>query len=155
MKTDYINAIERVILTAWVGGIWITGFLVAPALFGMLDDRSMAGSLAGSIFTRMSYLGLISGCLLLCLIFYSQKKIAMTEWRNWIIEVMLLLIVIGEFVLQPKMAELRNIGLAGNVAKQFAILHGVSSMLFLINAIAGLVLVISRVRPRQPVQSPN
>jgi hypothetical protein len=59
---------------------------------------------------------------------------------------MLVIIVIGQFVLTPVMAELRATGLqqGSAAAARFGMLHGVSSVLFLLNSIAGLVLVVVR-----------
>ena len=57
---------------------------------------------------------------------------------------MLVLVAIGQFDLQPMMAELKAQGLVeGSVAAaNFGKLHGVSSILFMITSIAGLILVI-------------
>jgi hypothetical protein len=57
----YLHAVERTLLTFWIGGLWTTGFVVAPLLFAELDDRALAGTLAGAIFGVMSYAGL-TGC---------------------------------------------------------------------------------------------
>ena len=38
---------ERFLLTLWVGGLWIIGYLVTPVLFKTLDNRQLAGELAG------------------------------------------------------------------------------------------------------------
>jgi len=56
---------------------------------------------------------------------------------------MLGLVIVGEFVLQPMMAELKMEGLvAGSEqAASFARLHGIASILYLINSLAGAVLV--------------
>jgi len=139
---------ERIILTIWIGGMWTVGYLVAPTLFSMLEERALAGSIAGRLFTIMSYVGLISAILLLAGLIYSDGVQVLQTWRSWLLLVMLLVIIIGEFVLQPKMVALREAGLTGEVASQFARLHGAASILFLINSIAGLVIVILGLRPQ-------
>lgn len=135
---------SRILLTLWVGGMWTVGFIVAPTLFAMLEDnRMLAGSLAGRLFTTMSYIGLACGTLLLVAMIVQYGKAMLRQWRAWVLLLMLVIICIGEFVLQPMMAQLRETGLQGDSAIAFARLHGVSSTLFLINSVAGLVLVIA------------
>ncbi|MGB5473694.1 MAG: DUF4149 domain-containing protein, partial [Gammaproteobacteria bacterium] len=53
--------LERVLLTLWVGSLWVTGFMVAPVLFARLDDRALAGTLAGELFGLVAWLGLACG----------------------------------------------------------------------------------------------
>ena len=145
---------ERILLTLWVGGMWAIGYIVAPTLFATLDDRALAGMLAGRMFTIMSYIGLVcgTGLLLSQLMYPLFAKIR--QWRIWLIVAMLLITVIGEFILQPQMAVLKAAGIAegSEAAKQFASLHGVASILFLANSLAGLVLVIFGLRPSRTDQ---
>jgi len=132
---------ERILLTFWVGGMWMIGYVVVPTLFGVLDDRQLAGFIAGRLFTIMSYIGFVCGSLLL---FGNLYREGMKHKTSYILALMLILVAIGQFVLQPMMADLKVQGLAaGSVAAaNFGKLHGVSSVLFLITSIAGLVLVI-------------
>lgn len=135
---------ERILLTVWIGGMWSVGYIVAPTLFNMLDDRMLAGKLAGQLFSIMSYLGLACGGVLLTSQIYRSVKGWMKNWRFWTLLGMLVVIVVGEFYLQPLMAELKAGGLTEGSAstKQFGRLHGLASVLFMINSLAGLVLVV-------------
>ncbi len=137
---------ERILLTIWVGGMWAIGYIVAPTLFSMLEDRSLAGSIAGRLFTIVSYVGLISGVILLAGLLFSLGMQAFQAWRSWVLVGMLCFIVVGQFVLQPKMEALKIAGVEGEAVAQFAMLHGIASILFLVNSLAGLVLVIFGVR---------
>ena len=56
---------------------------------------------------------------------------------------MFIIIVIGQFVLQPMMAELKVSGITGENKAEFGRLHGMASVLFLLNSLAGLALVVS------------
>lgn len=132
---------EKILLTLWVGGMWTIGYVAAPILFKTLDDRMLAGNLAGQMFTVMSYIGLICGTFLVISQFTQSP--AMNNWRLWTLLGMVLIVIIGQFVLQPMMAELKAAGLEGETARQFGKLHGVASIFFLINSIAGLALVIT------------
>lgn len=144
MNTKLFNITERISLTLWVGGMWITGYMMAPLLFQYLDKQT-AGSIAGHMFTGMSYIGLVCGGLLLAGILYRNEERFLRHWRSWLLIMMLILVCIGEFVLQPVMAELKSQGLVegSETMKQFGMMHGIAAVLFLINSIAGLVLVIN------------
>ncbi len=41
------DAIERALIALWVGGMWIGGYLVAPLLFNLLENRQLAGTVGG------------------------------------------------------------------------------------------------------------
>ena len=140
--------VERILLTLWVGGMWTVGYVVAPTLFNVLDDRVLAGTIAGHLFTVMSYVGLASGGLLLLSLAITSGNQLFRQWRGPVLVGMLLIICIGQFVLQPHMAALRDAGLSGANASSFARLHGVSQVLFLIASLGGLALVIFGVSDR-------
>jgi len=131
---------EKILLTLWVGGMWTAGYIVAPLLFKTLDDRMLAGNLAGQVFTVMSYIGIV--CAVFLIISQYLQTPLLNNWRLWTLLGMLVVVVVGQFVLQPMMAELKASGLEGEAAKQFGRLHGVSAILFLMNSLAGLALVI-------------
>ena len=136
MIVKLLAVAERILLTLWAGSLWVVGFVVAPLLFAELDDRSLAGSTAGTLFTLTSYIGLACGALLLVLNGAARRCI---NWRALVITGMLLLIVIGQFVITPMVADLRVQLLTDT--PRFGLLHGVASVLFLLTSILGLVLV--------------
>ena len=135
---------ERILLTLWIGGMWTVGYIVAPTLFAMLADRALAGNVAGQLFSIMSYIGLLAAGILLIGQCYRARAAWRRNWRFWVLLMMLLIIVIGEFYLQPLMAELKQAGLpeGSDTARQFCQLHGVASALFVINSLLGLGLVV-------------
>jgi len=134
----YLQAVERTLLTFWIGGLWTTGFVVAPLLFAELDDRALAGTLAGAIFGVMSYAGLACGVSLL-LINWLRERRRFIAWPTFVIVAMLVLTACGEFVLAPWIAGLRVAGLTESA--RFAQAHGLASGVFLVNCVLGLVLV--------------
>ena len=136
MKDKLIPALERILLTLWVGSLWVVGFVVAPVLFNELNNRALAGSTAGTLFTVTSYIGLASGSVLLLLNATDSKRI---NWRALVLLGMLSLLVIGQFVITPMVADLRLQGLTDT--PRFGQLHGVASVLFLLTSVLGLVLV--------------
>ena len=143
MNASFQVAAERILLTLWVGCLWVAGFIVAPLLFRELDDRALAGTIAGSLFTLTSYVGLLCGSVLLLLNSVNFKKI---NWRAAVIAGMLLLVVVGQFVITPLVADLRVQGLTDSV--RFGQLHGLASILFLATSVLGLVLVAAGQRSR-------
>lgn len=136
------EVVERLLLTVWVGGMWTVGYIVAPTLFAMLDNKALAGTIAGRLFTVMSYIGLFSGGILLLSLVLDSGKRLFQQWRGPVVASMLLIICIGQFILQPQMASLRDAGLSGDRLHAFMRLHGVSQILFLIVSLGGLALVL-------------
>ena len=122
------------------------GYLVAPILFASLEERRLAGELAGHMFTAMNYLGLVCGGVLLVLAYLRVRQTWFKDLRMIAIAFMLILILISAFVLQPMMQELKLAGLTegSETAAQFGRLHGVSSLLYLLNSLLGLFLAIYR-----------
>ena len=146
-----LQAIERVLLTLWVGGLWMTGLVVAPVLFRNYE-RMLAGDIAGRLFGAVSLLGMACGALLLAFAVARTRQRVWRDWRAGVLVVMLAVIVIGEFGLAARMRELKELmvlqpAAAANMA-EFGRLHGIASLLFLANSALGLVLVIFGIRPR-------
>jgi len=137
----YLQALERTLLTFWIGGLWTSGFVVAPLLFAELDDRALAGTLAGAIFHVMAYAGLACGACLLVIGWLLRSRRRLFVWQTFVIVVMLAFTAIGEFLLAPWIAELRVQGLTEST--RFAQAHGLASGVFLVNCVLGLVLVSS------------
>lgn len=123
-------------LTAWVGILWAVGLVVTPLLFVQLDDRAVAGSIAGNLFTLTALIGLVCGSVLLIV---HITRTGRYNWRAWVITAMLLLVAAGQFVLAPMIGELRSQGLVDS--GQFAGLHALASALFLLTCGLGLLLV--------------
>lgn len=152
MQLNKMNMLERIVLSLWVGGMWTIGFVVAPVLFSSLDDRMLAGSIAGQLFSVASYIGIGSASLLIVLSIYRSGTTAFASWPFRILLVMLLIILIGEYGITPEMQAIKTeAGAAlqkGTEAHgRFAMLHGISSILFIINSVFGLVLVALGVAP--------
>lgn len=134
---------ERVALTAWVGGLWTAGYVVAPVLFATLDDRQMAGKLAGQVFQIVSYIGLVVGATLLLSVIVQKGAGCLRDSRARILVLMLIFVALTVTVLQPMMQELKLIGITpgSEQAAQFGKLHGASSILHLLLSALGLWLV--------------
>lgn len=148
MKSHLLYRGEQLLQTLWVGGLIAVGYLAVPILFNTLDDRRLAGELAGQMFSAMSMVGLLCGAALLAGAIMAAKGAWLRSRRVQVLLAMLALVAIGAFVLQPMMQELKAAGLLPGSAEasQFGKLHGISSVLYLLNSLLGLWLVMMQPR---------
>lgn len=135
-------------ITLWVGGMWMLGYVVVPALFQALPDRQLAGMVAGKLFALLAFIGI--ACALYLLIYQLQQfgRSALQHPVFRITAAMLLLVLIGQFVLQPILAGLKTQALPLDViqselAAQFKTWHAVSAILYLIQSLLGIALVVN------------
>lgn len=142
----FADGLHAIALTLWIGGMWAVGLLVAPTLFYSMTDRVVAGSIAGKLFSLISYVGI--GCAVYLLLFRLGRFGAggFKHGRFWIVLAMLTLVVVGEFGVQPVLAAIRNQALPAEVMEsvfrdRFATWHGIASMLYLIECVLGVLLV--------------
>jgi hypothetical protein len=135
------------LLIAWIGALWAAGWLVAPLIFGVITDKGLAGNLAGAVFSRLAYFGIVAAFILLI---HRLGVFGLQAFRQayfWIIIAMLLLILAGQFGIQPILAQLKAQAGAVNVmqsvfADRFAHWHGIASIAYLIECLLGVVLVL-------------
>ncbi|MEF8767507.1 DUF4149 domain-containing protein [Candidatus Accumulibacter contiguus] len=141
------DALYDVALTLWVGGLWTIGYLVAPTLFAALSsDRQTAGMLAGKLFELMGWVGLACASYLLLFLLLRSGSAVMRRWNFWLLLLMLVLTAVSLFGLQPLLAQLKADALPREVMEsvlrnRFAAWHGVSSILYLVQSVLGLLLV--------------
>ncbi|MEO8443241.1 MAG: DUF4149 domain-containing protein [Betaproteobacteria bacterium] len=145
MKT-LTEAIYAIALTLWIGGLWAIGYIVAPTLFYSLTDRTLAGMLAGKLFTLIAYVGI--GCAVYLLLFRLVRfgGACFKHGICWIVLALLLLTLAGEFGVQPILTGLKDQALPKGVMEsvfrdRFAAWHGVASVLYLIQSVLGILLV--------------
>ncbi len=145
---QYGHGFASVATTAWVGSMWAVGYLAVPILFHALpENRQLAGMLAGEMFSAVGYLGMACGALISMYLLAKWGKQAWRQTVLWVVAVMLLLVCIGQFGIQPAMAELKAQALPlevmhSAVAARFKLLHGISSVLYLVQSLLGAVLVL-------------
>jgi len=138
----------RLLAMLWVGSQLTIGYVVAPVLFASVD-RTTAGSIAAQLFRIEGIVGVVAGVMLLALSNVLARRGALDYRRlRWLLAGMLVCVVIGYFALQPFMNALRvqamNAGMdVGNspYASRFGLLHGVSSVFYLIESLLGIGLV--------------
>ncbi len=130
----------------WVGGLWAIGYLAAPVLFYQLDDRMLAGRLAGHMFTWIALFGIACAAWLLLFRLSRFGGQAFKQGFFWIVLVMLLLTLAQHFGIQPILQQLKDQAMPQDVMQslfkdRFAAWHGVSSVVYLIESVLGLALV--------------
>ena len=142
----FFNGLASLMLVIWVGSIHALGAIAAPVLFSALDDKQLAGMLAGKMFTVGAWVGIVAGIYLLIFSFMRDGARAFKAWFFWLILTMWLLTLAGHFGIQPIMDNLKNQALPLAVmqsvfADRFAQWHGISRILWIIQALLGVVLV--------------
>jgi hypothetical protein len=143
----FAEALYFITLTLWVGGLWAIGFLVAPVLFATLADRQLAGMLAGKLFALIGWVGLACAAYMLLLMLIRLGRSALKRGVFWLLVAMLVLTLLSQFGIQPLLAQLKTDALPREVMEsvlrdRFAAWHGVSSILYLVQSVLGLLLVI-------------
>lgn len=141
------DAIYRVSLTAWVGGLWVIGYLVAPALFNGLGNRQLAGVMAGKLFALIAWVGFACGAYLLVFLVARWGGAVVKRSLFWLVLAMLALTVAGHFGIQPLMVQLKADALPRDVMEsvfrdRFVAWHGISSIVYLLESLLGLWLVV-------------
>jgi Domain of unknown function (DUF4149) len=98
-------------LVVWLGGIIFFATL-APTLFSVLPTRHLAGSVVAPMLTRLHWMGIGSGIFFLVSSMIHSRLLNGDAHplaaRNLLVCLMLLLTLISQFGISPKMAALRS-----------------------------------------------
>ncbi|CAB1369499.1 DUF4149 domain-containing protein [Denitratisoma oestradiolicum] len=148
------EALYSILIALWVGGLFAVGYLAAPVLFDQLPDRTLAGNLAGKMFSVTAWVGLGAGAYLLLYLLTRRGWSAFKSGVFWIVLSMVALTAAGQFGIQPILAQLKADALPRAVMEsalrdRFATWHGISSGLYLIQSLLGLWLVLWQERGKR------
>ncbi len=129
-----------ILAALWMGVLWTICGVVATGLFAVLDDRRLAGTLAGEFFHIATWLGIGFGVLLWLLLAANR-----TVSRKLVILIAVTALppLANELGLLPIMSAARD---AGNMAL-FGMLHIGSVALFVLACVGALMLVLRLTRP--------
>jgi hypothetical protein len=146
---DLADSLHWFAVTLWVGALWAIGYIAAPLLFVTLEDHALAGMLAGKMFAVVAYIGMGCGIYLLLFRLIRQGAISFRQSFFWIVLVMLLITLLGHFGAQPILEAVKHLTLPravveGVLQDRFAAWHGVSSVLYVVQSVLGLVLVVQQ-----------
>jgi uncharacterized membrane protein len=124
-------------LVVWLGGLIFFAFVLAPTVFspGLLPTRQLAGSIVGRSLQLLHYMAIVSGIVFLAASMLYNRMTAgnarLLEARHLLIVLMLVLTLISQFAITPKMHALRtNAGVIDNLSPddpqrmEFDRLHG-------------------------------
>ena len=145
------DALHWLAVTAWVGALWTVGLMVAPTLFQHLPDRALAGSIAARLFDYTSLLGIGCGVYLVVFRLARFGSQALRHSFFWLALVMLALVIIGEFAVQPILHALREQAMPKQVMEsvlreRFTTWHGIASGLYIIECVLGVGMVLLQTR---------
>jgi hypothetical protein len=144
---QWSDKLALLVITLWVGALWAVGYLVAPTLFYTLENRQLAGMLAGKMFTIVAYVGIGAAFYLLIHRLVRFGTAALRQGFFWIVLVMLLLVLAGHFGIQSLLTSLKAQAMPIDVmqsifADRFRTWHGVASIAYLIESLLGIALVL-------------
>ena len=140
------SALYSIAVAVWAGSLLAIGYIAAPVLFYHLDDKALAGWLAGRMFTWIAWLGIACASWLLVFRLGRVGPAAMKQAFFWIVVAMLLLNLAGHFGIQPILQQLKDQALPQDVMQslvrdRFQTWHGISSAVYLLQSLLGLWLV--------------
>jgi uncharacterized membrane protein len=130
----FLRAIEFLGLSIWLGSDVFLSFVVAPGAFSVLASRDQAGAIVGYSLGRMHWMGIVCGVVILLVsVLRIWSLTALVAPAALCLMLMIILTVISQVAVSPKMAVLRvQMGsiestLAGNpLLAEFARLHAIS-----------------------------
>ncbi|PCJ30174.1 MAG: hypothetical protein COA90_10110 [Gammaproteobacteria bacterium] len=132
---------ERLLLTLWVGSLWAIGFIAVPMAFATLGDVNLAGNYAAKLFSVVNIIGLASGVVLVLSKLFSHGKQVKSQWRFWLIVLMLVQTLFLHFYVQVEIESLKLLGQQSSEA--FDRVHHIGSNVYLFLSVLGIVLVLS------------
>jgi hypothetical protein len=135
----------------WLGMMATVGILVPLTVFSYLSDKQVAGMVAGQIFKNAGYLNLLFGIIFLVFAnIFVRRGISYFRLNRWLLLGTIVLTMLGSFVIQPWMVNLRENMLAlgmpvmqSHQAELFRVLHGASSSIYSLEVVL-LILVLYR-----------
>lgn len=108
---SFLRFLMLLSLVVWIGGLIFFAFGVAPAAFAVLPTRHLAGNLVGRTLGTLHWMSIFAGLVFLASsLLYS--RLTRGTWhafaaRNLIIIAMLVLALISQFAIIPRMGTLR------------------------------------------------
>jgi Domain of unknown function (DUF4149) len=155
---SFLRFLMLLSLVVWVGGIIFLSFVEAPSAFSIAPSRHVAGTLVGHTLTILHWMGLFSGVIFLgCSMLLSSLATGSAQplaARHILLCAMLLLTVISQFAISPRMATLRaqfgdidTVPATDPSRMQFESLHQWSVRLEVVVLLLGLAAIYFTARP--------
>jgi uncharacterized membrane protein len=111
-RMSFLRFLMLLALVVWIGGLIFFAFVVAPTAFsGILPTRHMAGTFVGRSLDALHWMGIVSAVVFLASsMLYSRMTVGSARpmaARHLLIVLMLVLTVISQFAISPRMQTLR------------------------------------------------
>jgi hypothetical protein len=121
-------------LVAWIGGLIFFAFVLAPTAFSVLPNIHLAGNVVRSALSKLHWIGIFSGIIFLISSLLLSRMVDGAPHifapRNVLTGLMLLLTIISQFGIIPRMDKLRaavgdfaSVALDNPLRIQFDALH--------------------------------
>jgi hypothetical protein len=141
------DAFHFLAVTVWAGALWTVGLLVLPTLFDALPDRLVSGPLSARLFLYVSVLGLACALYLVLFRLVRFGGHALRQWFFWVVVLLALLTVAGEFGAQSILASLKGQPvvhdfIAGVLRDRTGAWFGVASVLYLVQCGLAVAMVL-------------
>ena len=106
--STFLRTIEFLCLGLWLGSDVFLSFVVAPGAFSVLASRDQAGAIVGYSLTRMHWMGIVCGVVILLVRVLRTRSLAgLVAPAASCVMLMILLTVISQVAVSSKMAVLR------------------------------------------------
>ena len=119
---SFLRFVMLLCLVIWVGGLIFFAFVEAPTVFspGLLPTRHLAGSIVGRSLDLLHYMGMVAGIVFLVASMILSRittgRARPLAGRHLLVAIMLLLTLISQFAISPKMFAIRaEVGVIDNV----------------------------------------
>ncbi len=142
-----LDGARRLVAALWAGSLWALGYLAAPTLFANLDS-TRAGELVGKLLRNEAWLSIGCALALLALLRFAPELDARRRRLLALLALGMLACTLVVYLgLAPVMAQLRELAGPGGVRgspqwSEFAILHGVSQLVYVIESVLAAILVV-------------
>jgi uncharacterized membrane protein len=103
-----LRTLEFLGLSIWVGSDVFLSLVVAPGAFSVLASRDQAGAIVGYSLTRMHWMGIVCGVVILLFrVLRTRTFASLVAPAALCVVLMILLTVISQVAVSPRMAALR------------------------------------------------
>lgn len=137
------DIVAGIALALWVGGMVFFAAAVAPAAFGVVQDRVLAGSVVSHAMRTLHYLSY--GCAVVLITCYTFER---ARLKAGLVVLMFGIALYSGMAVSPELADIRATAGAINelpdgnpVRQRFDFLHHLSVRLMGFNILAGLMLL--------------
>lgn len=155
----FLNVLQYLILSLWVGAMFAFGTLYAPVLFRSLPSRDQAGTIAGESLARIDALGLVTGGIMVVV---TALQAIDGGWNSLDLGrllaavVMLAVVLFSTVSVRQRILDLRqkmgrpidDVAETDPLRVEHGKYHRLSRLLFSVNMLLGaLLIVLSALRP--------